>query len=297
MLSSADELRAVLWGKTKGYLAEVITTIDNAQQIGKGGIIFTFNVPCMSERDLTVVTCGRYFKTNHPKYPVHQLSNRIVRSKHNDDQANIFADLLLLAAKWISEFGGRVDGITRVPPRPSEKRDRLASIVKLLCKNTGWENALEVLECVADFPTQKGLGREDRLVNVKGKYKARAKGISGKHIVVIDDIFTTEATITECARMLLLAGAAKVTALVITVNQMEPSWFMGKELPCPDSNCNGFMRLRFNRDGRSAFFGCSNYPNCRETMNFSKGWIAFNRLNTKAALTYWNDNIIDDIEF
>jgi len=65
-------------------------------------------------------------------------------------------------------------------------------------------------------PTQGGLSREGRRRNVAGAIRVRDPGaIAGKRVVVIDDVLTTGATVGECARVLLAAGAENVDALTI----------------------------------------------------------------------------------
>lgn len=65
-------------------------------------------------------------------------------------------------------------------------------------------------------PPQGGLGREERRLNVKGAIRVRRpERVAGKRVIVIDDVLTTGATIAECARVLLSAGATRVDALTI----------------------------------------------------------------------------------
>jgi predicted amidophosphoribosyltransferase len=63
---------------------------------------------------------------------------------------------------------------------------------------------------------QTGLGRQQRLKNVKGAFIVRLpKTVHARKVLVIDDVYTTGATIDECARSLLEAGAAQVDVLTL----------------------------------------------------------------------------------
>ena len=57
-----------------------------------------------------------------------------------------------------------------------------------------------------------GLRPEARRANVLGAYRlcCEVSQVSGKRILVADDILTTGATLSECSRMLKMAGADKV---------------------------------------------------------------------------------------
>ena len=39
---------------------------------------------------------------------------------------------------------------------------------------------------------------------------AKPEALSGREVLVVDDVFTTGTTVSECARVLLRAGASKV---------------------------------------------------------------------------------------
>ena len=63
---------------------------------------------------------------------------------------------------------------------------------------------------------QVGLGREDRSVNVRGAFAVRKpERIAGKRILLVDDVYTTGSTLTECARTLLKAEADSVAVLTL----------------------------------------------------------------------------------
>ena len=63
---------------------------------------------------------------------------------------------------------------------------------------------------------QNGLGRRQRLKNVKGVFSLRfPEKIYGKKLLVVDDVYTTGATVNECARLLLKFGALQVDVLTL----------------------------------------------------------------------------------
>jgi ComF family protein len=63
---------------------------------------------------------------------------------------------------------------------------------------------------------QTGLGRTQRFINVKGAFSVQSpEKVSGKRILVVDDVYTTGATVNECARILLECGAESVDVLTL----------------------------------------------------------------------------------
>lgn len=76
-----------------------------------------------------------------------------------------------------------------------------------------WRNALVRTRATAP---QYGLSAAERVENIKGAFGLaddfRVEEIAGKNVLLVDDIFTTGATIAECARVLRKAGAAEVVA-------------------------------------------------------------------------------------
>jgi competence protein ComFC len=67
---------------------------------------------------------------------------------------------------------------------------------------------------------QKTLNFEERRKNIEGNvlYKAKEDAVRNKKIVLVDDIFTTGATASECARVLLQEGAAEVSVLTLAID-------------------------------------------------------------------------------
>lgn len=64
--------------------------------------------------------------------------------------------------------------------------------------------------------TQTGYHKQERKENIKGAFEVTdSKKIAGRNILLIDDVYTTGATVNECAKILIKAGAQKVSVLTL----------------------------------------------------------------------------------
>lgn len=69
-----------------------------------------------------------------------------------------------------------------------------------------------------DTPAQHSLPRKQRLTNLQAAFGAcedAAHPVAGRHLLLIDDVMTSGATLHAAAEALLAAGAAQVSALVL----------------------------------------------------------------------------------
>ena len=107
-----------------------------------------------------------------------------------------------------------------VPLHPARRRERGFNQARLLARDLAKLRGMKVLGgClvkVRDVPPQAGLRAADREENVKSAYYVRWPArVRGKTLVLVDDVTTTGATLRECARVLIEAGAKDVRAITL----------------------------------------------------------------------------------
>lgn len=126
----------------------------------------------------------------------------------------------LLAMRIFREWVGQFDVVTWVPISRRRKLRRGYDQVELLARAVGRELGIEPVRCLRKHrhtPPQSGIrGAAQRRANVLGAYEAvEPERFRGKRVLLLDDILTTGATMSECARVLLTAGALEVHAAAI----------------------------------------------------------------------------------
>lgn len=76
--------------------------------------------------------------------------------------------------------------------------------------------------------SQSRLDRNRRRENVRGAFQVRdPAAIAGRRVLLIDDILTTGYTASECARVMLRAGAVDVGILTVANGCLEADWLEG----------------------------------------------------------------------
>jgi len=108
-----------------------------------------------------------------------------------------------------------------LPMHPKKQRERGFNQAEVLAKAVGERLGIPVvnaLERVLDTPPQSGLHLRQRVENIQGAFGvAKSENPQDKHYIVVDDIYTTGASLNECARVLKEAGASSVCGLTLSV--------------------------------------------------------------------------------
>ena len=157
--------------------------------------------------------------------PVREL---IVRFKYRGEQR-----LRRALADWLAEtlLDPRIadrpaDALVPVPLHPRRRRERGYNQAEECCRLLGRRTGLPVwpvLRRARYTGSQTLLSREERARNLAGAF-AMANGwnvrrltrrVAGADLLLVDDVFTSGATVDACSRVLLAAGAASVRVLAI----------------------------------------------------------------------------------
>lgn len=89
--------------------------------------------------------------------------------------------------------------------------DQVALLAQVVAKELNIP-ASPALKKIRHTPPQSGLRSvAERRANVLGAYRViRPEDVRDRHVLLLDDIITTGATVSECARMLTMAGATQI---------------------------------------------------------------------------------------
>ncbi|MDI6785643.1 MAG: ComF family protein [bacterium] len=130
----------------------------------------------------------------------------------------LFPDIVKDYAKWIKNY--QFDYIMPIPLHPKKLRKRGYNQAELFAK---YLSKAYKIEYYKDNLTRKketlpqiNLDKKERLRNVKSsfivKYKEKVKD---KSILLIDDVYTTGATVNECSKELKESGVKKIIVLTL----------------------------------------------------------------------------------
>ncbi len=112
----------------------------------------------------------------------------------------------------------RYDLIVPVPLHVSGMRQRSYNQAGLLARELGRMLACPVnqrlLRKQHQTLPQHNLSATDRERNILRAFMCK-EVLSGEHVLLVDDVFTTGATVAACTKTLLAAGAQKVTVVTV----------------------------------------------------------------------------------
>lgn len=119
-------------------------------------------------------------------------------------------------AEWLSD----IDLIAPVPLHPrrllSRGFNQAVLLFKPLSQKYGIPLAFDLLVRLRNTRPQVDLPPQERQSNVAGAFGVRRPGQAlDRKVLVVDDVYTTGATVNECCRVLTQAGAARMRVLTL----------------------------------------------------------------------------------
>jgi ComF family protein len=134
-------------------------------------------------------------------------------------------DLAPIMGRWMARAGRELlEGADMLIPVPlhwarswRRRYNQAGALARIIERATGVKVKGELLRRMRATEQQIGLSRAQRASNVQGAFQVapdRQSELSGRRVVLIDDVLTTGATADACARALLRAKAAQVDLLV-----------------------------------------------------------------------------------
>src|SRR5690606_28855499 len=112
------------------------------------------------------------------------------------------------------------DMLVPVPLHTTRLKERGYNQSQLLCAALAayleCPSVPEALYRIRDTGFQVGLNKQQRLTNVADAFRADPKHVKNHTILLVDDVFTTGATLEASAQALLNAGAHAVYGLTVS---------------------------------------------------------------------------------
>ena len=166
------------------------------------------------------VRTGPFGRCAAPLWYEGSVRNAILAFKFKGKMGGLDCFGQMMARCAAEEFGGEFDAVTWVPVSPKRLRKRRFDQSRLLAASlcVDWHTApVSTLRKIVDNPPQSGITEAAaRRANVLGAYEPVDRAvIAGKLWLLVDDIVTSGATLSECVRVLREAGAADVVCLTL----------------------------------------------------------------------------------
>ena len=155
-----------------------------------------------------------------------ELARLIQLLKYHGERA-LAQDLAALLMETLTGEGleGEIAGITFVPMSPKRARARGFNQAELLARHLGRRIGVPVfpaLRKTRETPPQEALSRPERLLSLVGAFAPQGRPARCGSVLLVDDVYTTGATVVECSRALKAAGYERVFVVTLARTPRSP---------------------------------------------------------------------------
>ena len=167
----------------------------------------------------------KHFKRGYPVFHYKgAIKDALYAFKYDNqrDYADFFVECVLQRyGKELQTL--ELDGIIPVPVHRHKRKMRGYNQAELLAKQIGRRLKIKVyadyLERCVDTSPQKELNDKIRMKNLKNAFKMSENAIKLKRVLLVDDIYTSGATIEACTSVLLAAGVEDIYYTSIAIGK------------------------------------------------------------------------------
>ena len=138
---------------------------------------------------------------------------------HNEELCRFMGEIIAYDAR-VEELLCEADALIPIPITAEREKHRGYNqsllICEGICRTRKMEIVTDILRRRLFYSTQTAMNRQQRSKNIQGAFEmANGEKLSGKHVVLVDDIITTGATTRECLYVLRSVKGIKISVLAL----------------------------------------------------------------------------------
>lgn len=264
--NNKERFNEILNGSVTGYSAEVgaLGIKSNTKRLL---IKIDLKKPIVSsEFKPKLVVGGRYYSKTHG-YTQNDPLSVYVRAFKNY-KVSFIDEYYDNAIELVNNSVFNTDIVTYAPAKNENMFDRFKSLELNKTKGLGIE--VKSLFTSKKEYCQKESNAYERSENVKNAFEIDGVDIKGKNIIILDDVYTTGATMEALMSTLYGKGAKQVVGIVLAINQLNDGLTQCKTIQCQQCK-KGVIHLMYSNRYDQLFFGCSAYNSigCTKTYRYS----------------------------
>lgn len=159
--------------------------------------------------------------------------SRLVTVYKDAGERRIVPLLGALLAETIA-VAGPCDAIVPVPSRPEARSRRGFDHMLLVARDASVRTGVPVRRMLraARGADQRLLGRQQRRANAEGRFSVLPGAPRVARVLLVDDVFTTGATLDACAQALLAVGVERIEAVVVARACAQVPHADAERVPC-----------------------------------------------------------------
>lgn len=149
------------------------------------------------------------------------VSGPIVQALKYHDHTELAGSMGRMMARAVADLSAEVDLVVPVPLHRGRlwhrRFNQSAMIAAEVARGIGRPHGPELVARIKPTRRQVGLRATERAANVQGAFRVPAEArpeLAGRRVLLVDDVYTTGATVKAVTRALLRGGAAAVDVVV-----------------------------------------------------------------------------------